>query len=92
MAKVKRISDKVKLSDIPNKIKKQALPPIGTQLAIGPFMYRVTYHNEGKATFTASLIGVKEESRIVNPAGEPAAVNTKQLERGDVDSKIITGS
>lgn len=51
-----------------NKEREGALPPIGYEFPLGPYLWRVTYINAGKLRFTAKMVGLIKQNEKV---GEP---------------------
>lgn len=44
-----------------NKDRERALPPIGQQFQLGPYLWQVTYINVGKLRFTAEMVGLIQD-------------------------------
>jgi hypothetical protein len=56
-----------KLDRIPNRVKRAALPPMGTRFRYKDIVLEVTFVNAGKARATIQPVGRVEQSRIITP-------------------------
>jgi len=52
LSRAKRIEE---LRKVPNELKANFLPPVGTEFRMGPYVYKVAIHNVGDMRFTARL-------------------------------------
>jgi len=50
-----------KIEKLPNKKKQALLPKVGAPVILGRAVYRVSYVNEGRLRFTATLTGIKKK-------------------------------
>ena len=66
---------------LPNAIKENFVPPMGTTMQFGPLVFEVCYRNPGKLRFSAELVGIREESKIAGPDGKTQST-TKPIPKG----------
>ena len=56
---------------MPNHVKDNLLPPLGTTITMVPYLYVVVYKNLGKLRFSAQLVAVRKATGMLDAQGRP---------------------